>query len=87
MNLRKTIAGAAVAVGSTAVMLGLGGTAQAVDLGQIDVRLPALAQPGSEVPGPPAALEGPPVGGRDDHGCAGHSLGHDASALLSVLGA
>ncbi|MFE9744203.1 hypothetical protein ACFYOT_04805 [Saccharothrix saharensis] len=33
MNLRKTIAGAAVAVGSTAVMLGLGGTAQAVDLG------------------------------------------------------
>lgn len=33
MNLRKTIAGAAIAVGSTAVMLGLGGTAQAVDLG------------------------------------------------------
>lgn len=33
MNLRKTIAGAAVTVGSTAVMLGLGGTAQAVDLG------------------------------------------------------
>ncbi|KOX35242.1 hypothetical protein ADK67_02095 [Saccharothrix sp. NRRL B-16348] len=33
MNLRKTIAGAAVTLGSTAVMLGLGGTAQAVDLG------------------------------------------------------
>ena len=33
MNLRKTIAATAVAVGSTAVMLGLGGTAQAVDLG------------------------------------------------------
>ncbi|MCE6997015.1 hypothetical protein LZG04_19720 [Saccharothrix sp. S26] len=34
MNLRKTIAGAAIAVGSTAVVLGLGGTAQAAtDLG------------------------------------------------------
>jgi hypothetical protein len=34
MNLRKTISGAAVALGSTAVMLGLGGTAHAsgVDL-------------------------------------------------------
>ena len=29
MNLRKTVAGAAVALGSTAVMLGLGGTAHA----------------------------------------------------------
>ncbi|WP_434451919.1 hypothetical protein [Lentzea sp. E54] len=29
MNLRKTVAGAAVALGSTAVMLGLGGTAVA----------------------------------------------------------
>ncbi|XVS64536.1 hypothetical protein ACQPYE_00280 [Actinosynnema sp. CA-299493] len=33
MNLRKTIAGAAVTLGGAAVMLGLGGTAQAVDLG------------------------------------------------------
>ncbi|WP_367133765.1 hypothetical protein [Saccharothrix sp. HUAS TT1] len=33
MNLRKTIAGAAVTLGGTAVMLGLGGTAQAVDAG------------------------------------------------------
>ncbi|MET9226967.1 hypothetical protein [Lentzea sp. NPDC003310] len=31
MNLRKTVAGAAVALGSTAVMLGLGGTAHAAD--------------------------------------------------------
>ncbi|SDH60171.1 hypothetical protein SAMN05216553_1347 [Lentzea fradiae] len=29
MNLRKTVAGAAVALGSTAVLLGLGGTAHA----------------------------------------------------------
>jgi hypothetical protein len=33
MNLRKTIAGAAVALGSTAVMLGLGGVAQAAEVG------------------------------------------------------
>lgn len=33
MNVRKTIAGAAVALGSTAVMLGLGGTAQAAEFG------------------------------------------------------
>ncbi|NUT48407.1 MAG: hypothetical protein HOV94_14015, partial [Saccharothrix sp.] len=33
MNLRKTIAGAAVTVGSTAVVLGLAGTAQAADIG------------------------------------------------------
>ncbi|MFI9008699.1 hypothetical protein ACIGNX_15870 [Actinosynnema sp. NPDC053489] len=33
MNLRKTIAGAAVTVGGAAVLLGLGGTAQAADLG------------------------------------------------------
>lgn len=33
MNLRRTIAGAAVALGSTAVMLGLGGTAHAADAG------------------------------------------------------
>ncbi|MEU4740002.1 hypothetical protein AB0G02_05975 [Actinosynnema sp. NPDC023658] len=33
MNLRKTITGAAVTLGGAAVMLGLGGTAQAVDAG------------------------------------------------------
>ncbi|WP_447005031.1 hypothetical protein ACRAKI_00265 [Saccharothrix isguenensis] len=33
MNLRKTLAGAAVALGGAAVMLGLGGTAQAADIG------------------------------------------------------
>lgn len=34
MNVRKTIAGAAVALGSTAIMLGLGGTAaQAAEVG------------------------------------------------------
>ncbi|MEU0880017.1 hypothetical protein ABZ345_15555 [Lentzea sp. NPDC005914] len=31
MNLRKTVAGAAVALGSTAALLGLGGTAHAAD--------------------------------------------------------
>ncbi|MBB5806855.1 hypothetical protein F4560_006623 [Saccharothrix ecbatanensis] len=33
MNLRKTITGAAVALGGAAVMLGLGGTAQAAEIG------------------------------------------------------
>jgi hypothetical protein len=51
MNLRKTIAGAAVTLGGTAVMLGLGGTAQAADLGahtrpDIDAELGKVANLG-----------------------------------------
>ncbi|MER5261296.1 hypothetical protein ABTZ99_04315 [Actinosynnema sp. NPDC002837] len=51
MNLRKTIAGAAVALGGTAVMLGLGGTAQAADLGaqtrpDVDAELGEIANIG-----------------------------------------
>ncbi|PSL55400.1 hypothetical protein B0I31_105362 [Saccharothrix carnea] len=54
MNLRKTIAGAAVTIGSTAVMLGLGGTAQAVDLGahtrpDVDAELGKVANIGDAV--------------------------------------
>ncbi|MEU4442552.1 hypothetical protein AB0K14_01340 [Actinosynnema sp. NPDC050801] len=51
MNLRKTIAGAAVTLGGTAVMLGLGGTAQAADVGahtrpDLDAELGEVAQVG-----------------------------------------
>ncbi|MFC6088339.1 hypothetical protein [Saccharothrix lopnurensis] len=45
MNLRKTIAGVTVALGSTAVVLGLGGTAQAADLG-LETRPDVDAEPG-----------------------------------------
>ncbi|MFD0200095.1 MULTISPECIES: hypothetical protein [Saccharothrix] len=54
MNLRKTIAGAAVTIGSTAAMLGLGGTAQAVDLGahtrpDVDAELGKVANIGDVI--------------------------------------
>ncbi|WP_033436240.1 hypothetical protein [Saccharothrix sp. NRRL B-16314] len=45
MNFRKTIAGAAVALGGTAVMLGLGGTAHAAEIGA-EARPQLDAQPG-----------------------------------------
>ncbi|MFD7652459.1 hypothetical protein ACFV4N_00565 [Actinosynnema sp. NPDC059797] len=45
MNLRKTIAGVAVTLGSTAVALGLGGTAQAADVG-VETRPDIEAEPG-----------------------------------------
>ncbi|GAA1266650.1 hypothetical protein [Saccharothrix xinjiangensis] len=45
MNLRKTIAGVTVALGSTAVALGLGGTAQAADVG-VEARPDVEAEPG-----------------------------------------
>ncbi len=68
MNLRKTIAGAAVAVGSTAVMLGLGGTAQAVDLGahtspDLDTELGKVANIGDIVRIDTANPTGPVVTG------------------------
>ncbi|TQM81899.1 hypothetical protein FHX81_4286 [Saccharothrix saharensis] len=68
MNLRKTIAGAAVAVGSTAVMLGLGGTAQAVDLGahtspELDGELGKVANIGDIVRVDTANPTGPVVTG------------------------
>jgi hypothetical protein len=68
MNLRKTIAGAAVAVGSTAVMLGLGGTAQAVDLGahtspELDGELGKVANIGDVVRVDTANPTGPVVTG------------------------
>ena len=68
MNLRKTIAGAAVAVGSTAVMLGLGGTAQAVDLGahtspEIDGELGKVANIGDVVRVDTSNPTGPAVTG------------------------
>lgn len=51
MNLRKTIAGAVVALGSTAVMLGLGGVAQAAEVGaearpELDTGLGEIASVG-----------------------------------------
>ncbi|MCC8247546.1 hypothetical protein [Saccharothrix luteola] len=55
MNLRKTIAGAAVTLGSTAVMLGLGGTAHAEhDLGaetrpDVDAELGEIANVGDAI--------------------------------------
>ncbi|QQQ76515.1 hypothetical protein IOD16_36885 [Saccharothrix sp. 6-C] len=54
MNLRKTIAGAAVTLGGAAVMLGLGGTAQAVDLGaqvrpDLDAELGKIANLGDVI--------------------------------------
>ncbi|MEV8436356.1 hypothetical protein AB0425_03195 [Actinosynnema sp. NPDC051121] len=68
MNLRKTIAGAAVAVGSTAVMLGLGGTAQAVDLGahtspELDGELGKVANIGDVVRVDTANPDGPVISG------------------------
>ncbi|WP_158850533.1 hypothetical protein [Saccharothrix deserti] len=45
MNVRKTIAGVAVTLGSTAVMLGLGGTAQAADAGA-EIRPEIDTEPG-----------------------------------------
>lgn len=68
MNLRKTIAGAAVTLGGTAVMLGLGGTAQAVDVGahtqpDIDTEVGKVANIGNLVLVDTAHPAGPVVMG------------------------
>lgn len=87
MNLRKTIAGAAVTLGGAAVLLGLGGTAQAAELGahttpDVEGELGRIATVGDIVRVDTADPAGPVVLGPV-------AAGQDAGALdvrLEILG-